>query len=136
MEAIGHPTTRQAAAPGGGFVVFRKAREPRMVTAAAQGPGQIPGPRRLALLDPPENGDGGRGGPQRVLEGALAALRSLARTAVDDVGPMGLNDSAAFASGVEELSRTLDYLQLVAAGQLDRVRQEESAGRTDRKSVV
>ncbi|WP_442543135.1 DUF222 domain-containing protein [Arthrobacter sp. KN11-1C] len=125
MEAIGRP-----AAPGGGFVVFRKAREPRMVTAAAQAPGQIPGPRRLTLLDPPEDRDGGRGGPQRVLEGALAALRSLARTAVDDVGPMGRNDSAAFASGVEELSRTLDYLQLVAAGQLDRVRQEEPAGGT------
>ncbi|MGM7775182.1 DUF222 domain-containing protein [Arthrobacter sp. KNU-44] len=130
MEAIGHLTTRQAAAPGGGFVVFRKARQPRMVTAAAQAPGQMPGPRRLALLDPPEDRDGGRGGPQRVLEGALAALRSLARTAVDDVGPMGLNDSAAFAFNVEELSRTLDYLQLVAAGQLDRVRQEEPAGGT------
>ncbi|GAA5195139.1 HNH endonuclease signature motif containing protein [Arthrobacter gyeryongensis] len=57
-------------------------------------------------------------------------MRSLARTAVDDVGPLGLQDSAAFASGVEELSRTLDYLQLVAAGQLDRVRQEEPAGGT------
>jgi len=76
----------------------------------------MPGPRRLALLDPPEDRDrghdGGRGDPQRVLVGALAALRSLARTAVDDVGPLGLQDSAAFASRVEELSRTLDYLQL------------------------
>ncbi|MGO4473328.1 DUF222 domain-containing protein [Arthrobacter sp. M-10] len=134
MEAIGHLTTRQAAAPGGGFVVFHKMREPRMVTAAAQAAGQMPGPRRLALLDTPEDRDsrhdGGRGGPQGVLEGALAALRSLARTAVDDVGTLGLQDSAAFASGVEELSRTLDYLQLVAAGQLHRVRHQEPAGGT------
>ncbi|WP_284764008.1 hypothetical protein [Arthrobacter sp. efr-133-R2A-63] len=80
----------------------------------------MPGPRRLALLDPPEDRDGGRGGghdggrgdPRRVLVGALAALRSLARTTEDDVGPLGLQGSAAFASRVEELSRTLDYLQL------------------------
>ncbi len=83
--------------------------------------GQSRRPRRLVRLDPGEAHGGSHGGPQRVLEGALAALRSLARTAVDDVGPLGLPDSAAFASGVEELSRTLDYLQLVAAGQLHRV---------------
>ncbi|MEV8146786.1 DUF222 domain-containing protein [Arthrobacter sp. NPDC080073] len=131
MEAIGHLTTRQGAPPGGGFAVFHKAREPRMVTAAGPATGQMPGMRRLALLNPPEDPAGDRGvdraGPQRILESALTALRSLARTAVDDIGPLGLPDSAAFASGVEELSRTLDYLQLVAAGQLHRVRQQEPA---------
>ncbi|WP_284980975.1 HNH endonuclease signature motif containing protein [Arthrobacter sp. efr-133-TYG-118] len=134
MEAIGHLTTRQGAVPGGGFVVFHKVREPRIVTAAGPATGQMPGLRRLALLNPPEDsaGDhgGGRGAPQRVLEGALAALQSLARTAVDDVGPLGLQDSAAFAVGVEELSRTLDYLQVVAAGRLHRVRQQEPAAAT------
>nr|WP_284751399.1 HNH endonuclease signature motif containing protein [Arthrobacter sp. efr-133-R2A-120] len=133
MEAIGHFTSSQGTAPGGGFVVFHKAREPRRATAAGQGTGQMRGLRRLALLDPREDrmGDhGGDGGPQQVLEGALGALRSLARTAVDDVGPLGMQDSAAFASGVEELSRTLDYLQLVAAGQLHRVRQQEPIGGT------
>ncbi|MEW1822533.1 DUF222 domain-containing protein [Arthrobacter sp. NPDC080031] len=138
MEAIGHLTTRQGATPGGGFVVFHKAREPRIVTAArpAAGPAtvQMPGMRRLALLNPPEDPAGDRGvdraGPQRVLESALTALRSLARTAVDDIGPLGLPDSAAFASGVEELSRTLDYLQLVAAGQLHQVRQQEPVAGT------
>ncbi|UKA60026.1 HNH endonuclease signature motif containing protein [Arthrobacter sp. FW306-2-2C-D06B] len=126
MEAIGHLTTRQGAAPGGRFVVSPGVRAPWRVPAA----GQSLMPRRFALLDPGEAHGGSHGGPQRVLEGALAALRSLARTAVDDVGPLGLPDSAAFASGVEELSRTLDYLQLVAAGQLHRVRQQEPAAGT------
>ncbi|MCZ9881453.1 DUF222 domain-containing protein [Arthrobacter sp. B2a2-09] len=128
MEAIGYLTTRQGASPGGRFVVSHKAREPWMATAA----GLAPGPRLLSPVDPGEArvGDhgGSDGGPQRVLESALVALRSLARTAVDDVGSLGLQDSAAFAFGVEELSRTLDYLQVVAAGQLHQVRQQEPAG--------
>ncbi|MFK4297860.1 hypothetical protein ABH924_003016 [Arthrobacter sp. GAS37] len=124
MEAIGHLTSRQGAAPAGRFAVFQRVRPARAVTAV----GHAPVPRRLALLDPGEDHGGDRGAPQRVLEGALAALQSLARTAVDDVGPLGLQDSAAFAFGVEELSRTLDYLQVVAAGQLHQVRQQEPAG--------
>ncbi|WAH98323.1 HNH endonuclease signature motif containing protein [Arthrobacter sp. MMS18-M83] len=126
MEAIEHLTTRHGAAPGGRFAVSHRVREPRMVGADRQAPGL----RRLALLDPHEDRAGDRGGPQRVLASSLAALRSLARTAVDDVGSLGLQDSAAFASGVEELSRTLDYLQVVAAGQLNRVRQQEPASTT------
>lgn len=126
MEAIEHLTTRHGAAPGGRFAVSHRVREPRMVGADRQAPGL----RRLALLDPHEDRAGDRGGPQRVLESSLAALRSLARTAVDDVGSLGLQDSVAFATGVEELSRTLDYLQVLAAGQLNRVRQQEPASET------
>lgn len=126
MEAIGHLTTRHGAVSGGRFLVSHRVREPRMVPAA----GQAPDLRRLSLLDPRDDHGGGHGGPQRVLEGALAAMRSLARTAVDDVGSLGLQDSAAFAFGVEELSRTLDYLQVVAAGQLHGARQHEPASKT------
>ncbi|GAB3563623.1 hypothetical protein GCM10027405_18510 [Arthrobacter alkaliphilus] len=126
MEAIGHLTTRQGAVPGDRSVVFRTGPEPQLVTAGRQAPGL----RRLALLEPNEDRSGDHGGPQRVLESALAALRSLARTAGDDVGPLGLQDSAAFAFRVEELSRALDYLQVVAAGQLHRVRQQEPGSET------
>lgn len=126
MEAIGHLTTRQSAVLGGRFLVSHRVREPRMVPAA----GQAPDLRRLSLLDPRDDRGGDHGSPQRVLDRALAALRSLARTAVDDAGSLGLQDSAAFASGVEELSRTLDYLQVVAAGQLHRVRQHERDSKT------
>ncbi|MBB6403537.1 HNH endonuclease signature motif containing protein [Arthrobacter sp. AZCC_0090] len=126
MEATGHLSTRQGAVLGDRFLVSHRGREPRRVAAARQAPEL----RRLALLDPSEDHSGGHGGPQRVLESTLAALRSLARTAVDDVGSLGLQDSAAFAFRVEELSRTLDYLQVVAAGQLHRVRQHEPASKT------
>ncbi|MGM7776775.1 DUF222 domain-containing protein [Arthrobacter sp. KNU-44] len=83
-------------------------------------------PSGLALVDPR-----GRGGRQGALDGAVAALRELAERAADDVGVTALQEAVAFASGVEELSRTLDYLQLAAAAGLDRARNEESAARPD-----
>ncbi|WP_253190797.1 HNH endonuclease signature motif containing protein, partial [Arthrobacter sp. SRS-W-1-2016] len=58
---------------------------------------------------------------------AVAALRSLAEKAADDVGGPGFQEAVAFASGVEELSRTLDYLQLAAAAGLDAARNDEPA---------
>ncbi|WP_284752253.1 HNH endonuclease signature motif containing protein, partial [Arthrobacter sp. efr-133-R2A-120] len=60
-------------------------------------------------------------------------VRSLAGKAADDVGRLGFQEAVAFASGVETLSRTMDYLQLLAAAGLDRARNEEPAagpGRT------
>ncbi|WP_083292365.1 HNH endonuclease signature motif containing protein [Arthrobacter sp. SW1] len=67
------------------------------------------------------------------LETLLDDARSLADTAFDDVRGLGLDDAALFASRVEELSRTVEYLQLVAAGRLDRIRNNDdgagSAGR-------
>ncbi|MCI0144195.1 hypothetical protein KNN17_21850, partial [Arthrobacter bambusae] len=82
---------------------------------------EVPG--GLALLDPP--GRGGRGGRLDALDGAVEALRSLADKAADDVGVTGFEEAVAFASGVEELSRTLDYLQLAAAAALDAARNDD-----------
>ncbi|MEW1819733.1 DUF222 domain-containing protein [Arthrobacter sp. NPDC080031] len=59
----------------------------------------------------------------------MAALRSLTDKAADDVGVLGLEEAVAFASGVEELSRALDYLQLLAAAGLDTARNDEPAAR-------
>ncbi|WP_083292312.1 HNH endonuclease signature motif containing protein [Arthrobacter sp. SW1] len=61
------------------------------------------------------------------LETLLDDARSLADTAFGDVGGLGLDVAALFASRVEELSRTVEYLQLVAAGRLDRLRTEAAA---------
>ncbi|MDQ0213226.1 DUF222 domain-containing protein [Arthrobacter bambusae] len=111
MEAIGYFDKRQGLGPRGLSGVSRL-RGPRLA--------EVPG--GLALLDPP-----GRGGRQAVLDGAVAALRSLADKAADDVGGPGFQEAVAFASGVEELSRTLDYLQLAAAAGLDAARNNDPA---------
>ncbi|MBO1266675.1 HNH endonuclease signature motif containing protein [Arthrobacter cavernae] len=66
------------------------------------------------------------------LDSMLAELQTIADSAADDVARLGLQDSAALASRLEELSRTLGYLQIVAAGQLDRVRSEAPAAAAGR----
>lgn len=56
-------------------------------------------------------------------------MRELAERAASDVGVTGFQEAVAFASGVEELSRILDYLQLAAAAGLDSARNDEPAAR-------
>ncbi|MDP9904207.1 HNH endonuclease signature motif containing protein [Arthrobacter bambusae] len=118
MEAIGCVDTRQGLGSGGLFVASHRARGRRLAGA----PGMPPG--GLVLVDPR-----GRSGRLAVLDGAVAAARSLADKAADDVGVTGFEEAVAFASGVEELSRTLDYLQVAAAAGLDRARNDEPAAR-------
>ncbi|WP_211878937.1 HNH endonuclease signature motif containing protein [Pseudarthrobacter albicanus] len=62
-----------------------------------------------------------------VLGRALGLLRTLASTAVEDAAGFGLTDASDFAGRVEELSRTVEYLQLVAAGAVDRTRKLPAA---------
>ncbi|MHA7199558.1 HNH endonuclease signature motif containing protein [Arthrobacter alkaliphilus] len=64
----------------------------------------------------------------------MAAVRSLSGKAADDVGVLGFQEAVAFADAVEELSRTLDYLQVVAASALDAARNEEHTSRPGRTS--
>ncbi|MFF2300167.1 DUF222 domain-containing protein [Arthrobacter sp. NPDC058127] len=116
MEAIGCVGTRQDLGSGGLFVASHHARAPRFAGVAGGFPGG------LAFADPRD-----LGGRQAVLDGAVAAVRSLAGKAADDVGRLGFQEAVAFVSGVEELSRALDYLQLLAAAGLDRARSAEPA---------
>ena len=62
------------------------------------------------------------------LDTALALLRSCNGTAVPDAALFGVTEAADFAGRVEELSRMVDYLQLVAAGAVDRTRIQAAAG--------
>ncbi len=64
---------------------------------------------------------------QPVLGNALGLLRTLGATAVQDAALLGFRAAADFAGDVEELSRTVEYLQLVAAGAVDRTRNEAAA---------
>ncbi|OOP61788.1 hypothetical protein BMF89_11720, partial [Arthrobacter sp. SRS-W-1-2016] len=83
MEAIGYFDKRRGLASRG---LSRHSRLPHL--------SGVPG--GLALVDPPgPGGPGGRGGRQAVLDGAVAALRSLAEKAADDVGGPGFQEAVA-----------------------------------------
>ncbi|HET6242792.1 MAG TPA: hypothetical protein VFD99_12465 [Arthrobacter sp.] len=61
------------------------------------------------------------------VDGALAVLRGLSSTAVEDAALVGFRAASDFAGRVEELSRAVEYLQLVAAGAVDRTRKQAAA---------
>ncbi|KQN86480.1 hypothetical protein ASE96_12955 [Arthrobacter sp. Leaf69] len=80
--------------------------------------------------------DSGRGiapaGPSGVagvagMDSALALLREAAATAVGDAALWDFREAADFAGTVEELSRVAEYLQVVAAGAVDRTREQATA---------
>ncbi len=61
------------------------------------------------------------------VDGALAALRAVSATAVEDAASWGLTAASDFAGSVEEISRTVEYLQVVAASAVDRARKQSAA---------
>ena len=61
------------------------------------------------------------------MDSALALLRSSGPTAAAESARFGLVEAAAFAGRVEELSRTVEYLQLIAAAAVDRTRKESAS---------
>ena len=63
---------------------------------------------------------GGSGDLARCLE----LLKSIGSTAVDEAALLGFREAADFADNVEEVSRAAEYLQIVAAGAVQRSRRE------------
>ncbi|MCU1562609.1 MAG: hypothetical protein JWN05_988 [Arthrobacter sp.] len=61
------------------------------------------------------------------VDGALTTLHGVSSTAVEDAAFWGFQAASDFAGQVEELSRTVEYLQLVAAAAVDRARKESAA---------
>ena len=61
------------------------------------------------------------------VDGALAVLRDVSATALEDAASWGLKAASDFAGRVEELSRTVEYLQVVAASAVDRARKQSAA---------
>ena len=67
---------------------------------------------------------------QSGMDAALAALRAVGSTAVEDAGSWGFRAASDFAGQVEEFSRAVEYLQLVAAAAVDRTRKQSAAAAT------
>jgi hypothetical protein len=68
--------------------------------------------------------DGGRSGD---LARSLELFKRASSTAVQDACAMGFREAADFAAWVEEYSRNMEYMQVVAAWVVDRARREASA---------
>ncbi|QDW28982.1 DUF222 domain-containing protein [Arthrobacter sp. KBS0702] len=76
----------------------------------------------LAPVIRPDDDD--RRGYALELEDLLSRLQRLSATAAQDAALFGFGEASGFAGQVEEISRALEYLQLVAAGAVDRSRKE------------
>ena len=59
--------------------------------------------------------------------GCLELLKGLGSTAAEDAALLSFREAADFAANVEEVSRAVEYLQIVAAGAVDRTRREAQA---------
>nr|WP_309978040.1 DUF222 domain-containing protein [Arthrobacter oryzae] len=78
-----------------------------------------------AVLRPSAQAFGG--GTSGDLARCLELLRGLGSTAVADAAQLEFRAAAEFAANVEEAARSLEYLQVVAAGAVERTRREASA---------
>ncbi|MEK0155877.1 HNH endonuclease signature motif containing protein [Arthrobacter oryzae] len=120
MEAIGELAPNQAPRLGQfSNAPFLPVAQKRNLTAV------LPAANRH---QPAAASDGGAFGD---LAACLELVSALSSTAAADSSEFDFRQAADFAAGVEEISRNLEYLQIVAAGAVDRTRrQAASAART------
>ncbi|MGO4473936.1 HNH endonuclease, partial [Arthrobacter sp. M-10] len=144
MEGIGQLVAPRAAAPDGGIPspgrLSRRlkpvpARHAQFQFAAQfQNPSQFQNPAQLqnpAQFQNPSQVRNPAAVPSAAggLDLAVAAMDALRSTAVADARSFGFLDAADFAGTVEEISRTVEFLQLVAAHAVERTRSEAQASR-------
>ncbi|MHA7199618.1 HNH endonuclease signature motif containing protein, partial [Arthrobacter alkaliphilus] len=67
--------------------------------------------------------------PAAGLDPVVATMDALRSAALSEARLFGFQEAAAFAGKVEEISRTVEFLQLVAAQAVDRTRNESQAAR-------
>ncbi|MHC6220887.1 HNH endonuclease signature motif containing protein [Arthrobacter sp. MMS24-S77] len=115
MEGIGQLVAPWAAPPAGGIAALgRLSRRLKPV------------PARHARL---QNPAAAVPSPAHDLDQAAAAVHALRSAAVSDARLFGFSDAAEFAGKVEEISRTVEFLQIVAAEAVERTRREAQAAR-------
>ncbi|MHC6219790.1 HNH endonuclease signature motif containing protein [Arthrobacter sp. MMS24-S77] len=126
MEGIGQLVAPWAAPPAGGIAALgRLSRRLKPVPARHaqfQSPFQFQNPAQLRNPAAAPSPAGG-------LDQAVAAMDALRSTAVADARSFDFPDAADFAGTVEEISRTVEFLQLVAAQAVERTRSEAQAAR-------
>ncbi|MBP1232539.1 hypothetical protein JOE40_002183 [Arthrobacter sp. PvP102] len=118
MEAVGEFAPNQALRPGRISDAPLELATPKRTLRAVPPAELLVGRPEPLVFD-----GGGSGGLARCLE----LLEAISSTAVADAAVLGFQEAADFAASVEEASRMLEYLQVVAAGAVDRTRREASA---------
>ncbi|MFE4230408.1 DUF222 domain-containing protein [Arthrobacter sp. NPDC056886] len=126
MEAMGEFIPDQALSAG----PVVESLPPRLAQLAAAGGaddaagdalnGTVTGPRKGTITDAADLTAGD------AVDAALALLRSAGQSACAEADGFGLLDAADFAGRMEDVSRTVEYLQLVAAGAVDRTRKQST----------
>ena len=81
-------------------------------------------PRLAAVPGAADAAGGALGAAGAAVDSALAALRASSPAADVDAAWFGLREAADFAGHVEDLSRTVEYFQLVAAAAVERTRKQ------------
>ncbi|MDQ0029648.1 HNH endonuclease signature motif containing protein [Arthrobacter bambusae] len=123
MEGIGQLVAHRATRPDGGIASLgrhsRRLKPVAAVNVKSFAPVHAELPNRAAAVPSPQSG----------LDQAVAAIEALRSTAISDARVFGFLDAADFASKVEEFSRTVEFLQIVAAGAVERTRSEAQAAR-------
>ncbi|WP_461163655.1 HNH endonuclease signature motif containing protein [Arthrobacter sp. R4-81] len=87
-------------------------------SAAASQPGVVPEERAVPVTPALDGGVSG------AVAASLELLGTAQTTAAGELALSGFTDAADFAGQVEELSRTVEYLQVLAAAAVDRTRHE------------
>ncbi|WP_460455383.1 DUF222 domain-containing protein, partial [Arthrobacter bambusae] len=127
MEGIGQLVARRATPPDGGIAapgrLSRRLKPVAARHAVLQNSSQFQIPSQLQI--PAAAAPSPAGG----LDLAVAAMDALRSTALSDARSFTFPDAADFAGKVEEISRTVEFLQLVAAQAVERTRSEAQAAR-------
>uniref|UniRef100_UPI00254A234C DUF222 domain-containing protein n=1 Tax=Arthrobacter sp. efr-133-R2A-120 TaxID=3040277 RepID=UPI00254A234C len=133
MEGIGQLVARRAGLPDGGIAApGRLSRHLKPVDARHaqfQIPSQLQNSSQFQIPSQFQNPAAAAPSPAGGLDLAVAAMDALRATALPDARSFTFPDAADFAGKVEEISRTVEFLQLVAAQAVERTRSEAQAAR-------
>ncbi|MFF2298598.1 DUF222 domain-containing protein [Arthrobacter sp. NPDC058127] len=133
MEGIGQLVARRAALPDGGIAapgrLSRRLKPVAARHAQHQNPSQLQTPSQFQIPSQFQNPAAAAPSPAGGLDLAVAAMDALRATALSDARSFAFPDAADFAGKVEEISRTVEFLQLVAAQAVERTRSEAQAAR-------
>jgi hypothetical protein len=135
MEAVGELASNQATRLGRFSDAPMMAALPERTLHVVPPGGRFAGQPVSDGGQPSSVSDGGGSGD---LARSLELLKGLGSTAVADAALLDFREAADFAANVEEISRAIEYLQLVAAGAVDRTRRQAaaSAGATGSGAAV
>ncbi|WLQ05412.1 HNH endonuclease signature motif containing protein [Arthrobacter oryzae] len=92
--------------------------------ASAVRPASGPGLRSVPAGPQPSQAIASDGGEPGDLARVLGLMAALSSTAVAGSAVMSFREAADFAANVEEIARSMEYLQVVAAGAVERTRRE------------